>query len=132
MTTANLNLTEFTNGQANPDVTINEAMNVFDAMRELEVIDFASDANLSITATGSLPQQWQHGGFEMTDTGVVLTTGRDVLLPNTEKGIYLFFNNTAQTLTFKPSSGTGIAVATLKRAILYCDGTNVVRFTADL
>ena len=38
----------------------------------------------------------------------------------------------AFTLTVKTSGGTGIAVASGKRAILYCDGVNVVRATADV
>lgn len=44
------------------------------------------------------------------------------------------FNNTtgAFTLTVKTSGGTGIVVGQGKRAILYCDGTNVVRVTADV
>lgn len=46
---------------------------------------------------------------------------------------FTIFNNTtgAFTVTIKTSGGTGIVVATGKRAILYCDGTNVVRVTAD-
>ena len=46
---------------------------------------------------------------------------------------YTIFNNTtgAHTLTVKPVSGTGITVGQGKRAILYYDGTNVVRVTAD-
>jgi hypothetical protein len=132
MTTANLNLTEFVDGQDNPDVPINEGLNVFDAkVCEVLVIDFASDADLNITATGTKPQQWQYAGFEMTDTGTSLTTGRNVVLPNTEKAFYSFHNNTAQSLTLKTSGGTGITVATTKRALLYSDGTNVVRYTPD-
>jgi len=44
------------------------------------------------------------------------------------------FNNTsgAFTLTLKTSAGTGIAVGQGTRAILYGDGTNVVRVTSDL
>jgi len=46
---------------------------------------------------------------------------------------WIIFNNTsgAFSLTVKTSGGSGIAVAQGKRAILYCDGTNVVRVTAD-
>jgi hypothetical protein len=47
---------------------------------------------------------------------------------------WIVFNNTtgAFTLTVKTSGGTGIVVASTKRACLYCDNTNVVRATADV
>lgn len=38
----------------------------------------------------------------------------------------------AFTLTVKTTAGTGIVVGTGKNATLYCDGTNVVRATADV
>jgi len=43
------------------------------------------------------------------------------------------FNNTAGGfgLQFIGATGTGITVAAGKRAILYADGTNIVRVTAD-
>jgi len=132
MPTDNLNITYFVDGQLNPDTSINEALDVLDvAAGTLLAIDFSSDADLNITAANPKPQQWQHAGFILTDTGVVLTTGRNVVLPNTEKKRYYLVNQTAQTLTLKTSAGTGIAVATNKAACLYCDGTNVIRLTAD-
>lgn len=44
------------------------------------------------------------------------------------------FNNTtgAFTLTMKTLVGSGITVGQGKRAILLCDGVNVVRITADI
>ncbi len=47
---------------------------------------------------------------------------------------FIIYNNTtgAFTITFKTTSGTGIIVAQTKRAPLYCDGTNVVRYGADV
>lgn len=53
---------------------------------------------------------------------------------STNQWQFTVFNNTsgAFTLTVKTLSGTGIAVGQGKRAILYCDGTNVVRATADV
>lgn len=46
---------------------------------------------------------------------------------------WIFFNNTTGgfTMTVKPVSGTGVAIAAGKRAIVYCDGVNIVRVTAD-
>lgn len=87
--------------------------------------DFATDANYTLTKS-----QYSVRAIKMTDTGVVLTTGRNVYVPD-EVREFVFINSTAQTLTLKTSGGTGIAVATAKTAILLCDGTNVVRVTAD-
>ena len=134
MTTQNLNLPEFADGQDNPDIPINTGLNVFDAkVCEILVIDIGADANLNITASGSAPQQWQNGGFEITDVGAAMTAARDIILPNLELGFYVLYNNTGSTftLTLIGATGTGIAVADGTRAILYCDGTNVVRITPD-
>lgn len=62
-----------------------------------------------------------------------LTANINVIVPTTIRQ-WTIFNNTsgAFTLTVKTSTGTGIAVTQGKRAILYCDGTNVVRATADV
>lgn len=61
------------------------------------------------------------------------TAGRNVILPLVNGLMYVVFNNQggAFAATFKGASGTGIAVAQTKRAIIYCDGTNWVRVTAD-
>lgn len=128
--TTNIEAPKWTASQNSPDVTINSALDVIDStMAAQNVIDVGSDADYTLTDTGARPREWQYCVIEMTDTGVVLTTGRNVIVPDNPR-IYLFYNNTAQTLTLKPS-GTGIAVATTKRAILQCDGTNIVRWTAD-
>jgi hypothetical protein len=51
--------------------------------------------------------------------------------PNNWKGI-VFCNNTGVfATTFKTAAGAGIVVAQTKRAILYSNGTDVVRVTAD-
>jgi hypothetical protein len=63
----------------------------------------------------------------------VYTAGRNVFLPLVSGLQFTVFNNQggAFAATFKGASGTGIAVAQGKRAIIYCDGTNWVRVTAD-
>lgn len=66
----------------------------------------------------------------LTTTGV-LTGNRSVILPNSGKW-WCFCNNTgAFTTTFKTSAGTGIVVAQGKVAMLWANGTNVVRLTDD-
>jgi hypothetical protein len=62
-----------------------------------------------------------------------LTANISVIVPLGSGGLYIVYNNTsgAFTLTVKGATGTGVAVGQGKRAILYADGTNVVRVTAD-
>jgi|SRR5882762_628742 len=67
----------------------------------------------------------------MEFTGI-LTANINVVIATITKQFTVFNNTTgAFTLTVKTATGTGIAVGQGKRAILYCDGTNVVRVTAD-
>lgn len=62
-----------------------------------------------------------------------LSAGRNVIVPAFAGFQWTIYNNTTGgfAITVKTSGGTGIAVAATKRAIVYCDGTNVVRVTAD-
>lgn len=72
----------------------------------------------------------QARGRYLAVTGT-LTGNRNVVTPN--NGEWIVFNNTAGafTLTIKTSAGTGVTIAQGTRAIVYADGTNVVRITAD-
>lgn len=132
MATTALNITEYVDGQNNPDVTINEALNILDALARTLTHNMASDADYTLdTATGDPPFEWQYGTINITDTTSpeTLTTGRNIIVPDRQR-TYRFVNNTSQTLTLKPS-GTGIAVAAGTYAILHFDGSNMVRITAD-
>lgn len=62
-----------------------------------------------------------------------LTADRNIIAPLTAGAEYKVFNNTTggHNLTIKAASGTGIAIAAGKRAIVYCDGTNYERLTPD-
>ena len=59
------------------------------------------------------------------------TGGHNVIVPTYAGGRWHVINATGQTATVKTAAGTGIAVASTKSATLLCDGTNVVRLTAD-
>lgn len=62
------------------------------------------------------------------------TGGHNVIVPTTTGGgvPYAFINATGQTMTVKTASGSGIAIANGKTAIVMEDGVNVVRVTADV
>jgi hypothetical protein len=67
--------------------------------------------------------------FELTGT---LTALRDVIVPTVRRQWTIFANVTGGFgVRVKTAAGSGITVADGKRAILECDGTNVVRVTPD-
>ncbi|MFN9140393.1 MAG: hypothetical protein ACK5V8_04820 [Betaproteobacteria bacterium] len=85
-----------------------------------------ADANITLTAAEARNQV-----LRFTST-VSLTTTRDVIVPLAPQ-IWTVSNETngAQSLRFIGLSGTGITVANARRAIIFSDGTNLVRATAD-
>lgn len=92
----------------------------FELLMNTITINFASNADMTLTT-----EQNQYGRFVITDTGILLTTTRNVIVGTTQKR-FLVQNNTAQSLVFKTSAGTGITVVAGGKADLYCDGTNVI------
>ena len=133
-----LDLPDFSDGQNNPDTTLNEWKEVLDARHRVLRINMTSDADLTLTATGTKPQQWQYGGFEITATGVTLTTGRNVIVPSAGGAFrplqYSFYNNNGDgvALTLKTATGTGIAVADARVAMIQIDEDfNAYRITGD-
>lgn len=128
-TSSNLDIEHLVASASAPEVPVNEAFDLIDScIADQVTIDFASDADLTLSTTGDAPQQWQYLSVKLTDTGVVLTTGRNVIVPDNKK-TYLIFNSTAHELTVKTAAGTGIAVSASGVEYLYCDGTNVVAAT---
>lgn len=88
------------------------------------------DASVAVTTADVTLTAAQARCRHITTTGV-LTANRSVILPDRGEWIILCNNTGAFTTTFKTAAGTGIVVAQTKRAILYGDGTNTVRVTAD-
>lgn len=128
--TTDLQITLLNANQSQPEVTVNDAIYELEAATaSLLVHDMTADADYTLGTTGS-PQEWQYSTIEITDTGTVLTAARNIVCPNNRK-LYVFVNSTAQALTLKTAAGTGVSVAAGMTAILRCDGTNVVRVTAD-
>jgi len=78
------------------------------------------DSDYSLTA-----DQNTYGKVIITDSGVILTTARNIIVDTSERS-FIFQNDTAQILTVKTSAGTGIAVDVGTKVWLVCDGTNVI------
>jgi len=60
-----------------------------------------------------------------------LTAPRNLVLPAFDGSEWAVVNTTAETVTVKTAAGAGVAIATLKTAIVRGDGTDIVRVTAD-
>ncbi len=87
----------------------------------------ASDANITLT--------WSEAANDILQftSGVSLTATRNVVVPLAARQWTVYNGTTgAQSLQFIGASGTGITVANGKRAIIYADGTNIVRVSADV
>lgn len=89
-------------------------------------VSMASDANFTLTTTQA------YSSILDVTSAVSLTAPRDIIVPLNVMQ-YTVYNGTTggQSIRFIAASGTGITVANGMRAIIYCDGTNVVRVTAD-
>lgn len=131
-TTTNLEAEHWTAQQNQPEVTVNESLDVFDAaVTGTLTHNMTSDANYTLVATGGKPQEWMYNRIIITDTGVLLTTNRNIIVPTNAKD-YVFNNQTLQNLLIKTSGGTGQLVGTGVTVRVRCDGTNVVNDDAVL
>lgn len=87
----------------------------------------ASDANTTLL------QAEANNDLLLITSSVSLTATRNIVVPLAPQQWTVYNGTTGgQSLQFIGASGTGITVANGKRAILYADGTNVVRVTSDV
>jgi hypothetical protein len=83
-----------------------------------------ADANATLTAAEARNQVLQFTG--------TFTAARNIVLPLAPQQWTVYNNTTGGFgLQFIGATGTGITVAATKRAIIYSDGTNIVRATPD-
>ena len=83
----------------------------------------SNSATLS-TANGTTAES-RNAILNLTDTGTSLSGAATVIVPTLSK-IFIVKNGTAQTVTVKTASGTGVAITAGETGFVYCDGTNVV------
>lgn len=84
-----------------------------------------ADANQTLT--------YQQAMCESMELTGALTALRDVIVPLVPRNYIVFANTTGGFgVRIIGATGTGITVADGKRAVVECDGTNVVRVTADV
>lgn len=81
-----------------------------------------TDADYTLTVVDEGADQARQMFINLTGT---LTTTRNVICPAVSK-LYFVHNATTQSIVFKTSAGAGITLPTTARAILYCNGTDVL------
>ena len=122
--TANLQITELAQNQAQPHVTLNAA---------LERLDSAVASLLSKTLTASVTLTFDEGQTYATWVfGGSLGAGVNVTVQAPNRGSWIVKNSTGQTVTVKRSGQTGVAVANGKKQILFDNGTDIEAATAAL
>jgi len=89
--------------------------------------NFTSDADLTLGYTDSnASQTFRNLVLNLTSSGS-LTATRNLIVPTTAKLYYVFNNTTgSQSIVVKTSAGTGITIPNASKAVVFCDGTNVV------
>lgn len=93
----------------------------------LVTIPFPSDANYTALISDYRVKIMQFVG------GTTLTATRDVIVPLTAGYQWTIFNGTdgSQSIQIIGATGTGVTITNGARAIVYADGTNIVRVTDD-
>jgi hypothetical protein len=83
-----------------------------------------ADANKTLTYEQAMAES-----IELTGTNSAL---RDVIVPLVPRAWTVFANTVTNGVRVIGATGTGVTIGVGKRAIVECDGTNVVRVTADV
>lgn len=123
-TTANLGATELEQNQAQPHVTLNAALERFDAA-------IAGRLSKAITGNVTLTADEAQTAAIWLFTGS-LGAGATITVPSPNRGVWIVKNSTGQTLTVKRSGQTGVTVATAKKVVLFDNGTDIEAATAAL
>lgn len=126
-TTPNLLIDHIVQSQYQKEVTANTAFNSLEQAITEEAAVAAGGGAGDTTLTNA---EMRNAIIRLTG---VLTGNRNVIVPNRDK-VYIIHNTTtgAFTITVKTAAGTGIIVEQGFKAIVYCDGTNVLELSGIL
>lgn len=126
--TTNLNVVKPYQNQSAIDTTVSTADDIYDAAIAGHLtLSVAGSTDVTLTdATITGAGQASNKILEFTGA---LTGSINVIVPTLNR-VWIVYNNTsgAFNLTVKTSAGTGVVIGQGSKAIIYCDGTNVVLF----
>lgn len=91
-------------------------------------VSFASDANKTLSSSE------YDGTIIDISTGTALTATRNLVFPLTDGAMWLVNNQSTggQSVQCIGASGTGITIGAAKAAWIWCNGTNILRASADV
>lgn len=122
-----MELDELTENQADKFETHNDDLRrVQEAVAGTLNLTLPGDADYSLsTTTGS--EEWRYKRIKVSAGSPSLTAARSIIYPNKAgPHLFIFENNTTQTLTIKRSGQTGVEVKAGDMAICYHNGTDVI------
>lgn len=96
-----------------------------EAVAGLATINTWTTNSHTLTVANGTTAESRAAILELTDTGVALTGTGTLVCPAVSK-TYIVKNSTAQTVTVKTASGSGVNILAGDIGFVYCDGTNVV------
>ena len=107
--------------------TVNENITkmVEEAIAGTATINTWSTNSATLSTANGTTAESRNAILNLTDTGTSLSGAATVIVPALSK-IFIVKNGTAQTVTVKTASGTGVAVTAGETCFVFCDGTNVV------
>ena len=107
--------------------TVNENITkmVEEAIAGTATINTWSTNSATLSTANGTTAESRNAILNLTDTGTSLSGAATVIVPALSK-IFIVKNSTAQTVTVKTASGTGVAVTAGETCFVFCDGTNVV------
>ncbi len=107
--------------------TVNDSITklVEEAIAGTATINTWSTNSATLSTANGATAESRNAILNLTDTGTSLSGAATVIVPALSK-IFVVKNGTAQTVTVKTASGTGVAVTAGETCFVFCDGTNVV------
>ncbi len=130
-----LGFPELVAAQSQPEVVVNAADRSMTRALGGEItidIDVDDDYVLQASDPPDPEDEWPYSTIRVTDAGPVLTGPVDVVYPDVDalyggpsRLMFVFMNETGETLTVKRSGQSGVSVAQGDAALLWHDGVDV-------
>jgi len=113
---------------AQPEIPVNESMDIFDAaIAGALIVPMTIDTTYILDDTSlTYPQEWQNG---ILIIDVVNTTSTELHLPDGKKMKYIIDNKTGFDIVFKTVTGAGVTIPAASIYQMYSDGIDIRRIT---
>lgn len=95
-----------------------------EAIAGIATVDFATDANKTITASDGVSSDARHMVLLLTSTGALTDTRDLTIAPNTMEKVFIIHNGTTggEAIRITQGSGAKVTIKNGHRGVVYCDG----------